>query len=144
MFVGVLVYEIMTILVLVSLNFAYLFCTLKESNTNYFQIYRYIIIWDILYFVFVSGLYVFTWTIREHNGSQHSVTLVINNEEYGAVYQRALVGEYDQCSTTVVLHLNQGDDVYLRTKNGGGIPDGNLPMMSNPWGRTSFSGWKIN
>lgn len=44
MFVGVLVYEIMTILVLVSLNFAYLFCTLKESNTNYFQIYRFIII----------------------------------------------------------------------------------------------------
>lgn len=44
MFVGVLVYEIMTILVLVSSNLAYLFCTLKESNTNYFQIYRYIII----------------------------------------------------------------------------------------------------
>lgn len=69
---------------------------------------------------------------------------MINNEEYGAVYQKAHVGEYDQCSTTVVLYLNQGDDVYLRTRNGGGMPDGNQLMTSNQWGRTSFSGWKIN
>lgn len=62
---------------------------------------------------------------------------MINNEEYGAVYQKAHVGEYDQCSTTVVLYLNQGDDVYLRTRNGGGMPDGNLPMTI-PMGKNVF------
>ncbi|XP_061166799.1 uncharacterized protein LOC133175705 [Saccostrea echinata] len=95
-----------------------------------------------VFIVPTSGLYVFTWTIREHNGSHHSVALVINNEEYGAVYQNSRPGDYDQCSTTVVIYVNQGDDVFLRTRYGTGGTSGDI--ISNPYGRTSFSGWKIH
>uniref|UniRef100_A0A8W8NDF0 C1q domain-containing protein n=1 Tax=Magallana gigas TaxID=29159 RepID=A0A8W8NDF0_MAGGI len=54
------------------------------------------------------------------------------------------IGDSFHHSTGVFMVPSSGDDVYLRTRNGGGMPDGNLPMTCNPWGRTSFSGWKIN
>ncbi|XP_011421573.3 complement C1q tumor necrosis factor-related protein 3-like [Magallana gigas] len=87
-----------------------------------------------------SGFYVFTWTIREFDNSYHSVELVVNGQEVGALYQHAGPGEDDMSSTTVVIHVNEGEDVFLRTKM-----DFNQGVInSSIHGYSSFAGWKLN
>lgn len=86
-----------------------------------------------------SGFYVFTWTIRVSENSYHGVELVVNGQAVGALYQQAGSGGDDMSSTTAIVHANEGEDVFLRTKmnyNQGVI-------YSNDYGRTSFAGWKL-
>lgn len=88
-----------------------------------------------------SGFYVFTWTIRINDNSYRSVELVVNGHEVGALYQDAGSSEYDMGSTTVVTHVNQGEDVFLRTR----ILDNNQGILhNNANGYSSFSGWRLN
>ncbi|XP_062591680.1 uncharacterized protein LOC134253183 [Saccostrea cucullata] len=86
-----------------------------------------------------SGFYVFTWTIRMYGTSQHPTELLVNNYSVGAIYLNS-GNAIDGCVTgTVVVHVNQGDDVLLRTYdswNGGDI-------VSRPEGRSSFAGWAL-
>jgi hypothetical protein len=42
-------------------------------------------------------------------------------------------------SNTVVVHVNQGDDVFIRT----GDIYNNGDIESNPFGRSSFAGWML-
>lgn len=86
-----------------------------------------------------SGFYVFTWTIRLHDNSFHSIVLILNGQEVGTLYQYVGHGEDDMSGTTVVIHVNEGEDVFLRTKS-----DFNQGMIHNsPHGRSSFAGWKL-
>lgn len=87
-----------------------------------------------------SGLYVFTWTIRLEIDSYHGVELVVNGQGVGALYQHTGSGESDMSSTTVVTHVDQGEDVFLRTR----IDYNQGFINSNAYGYTSFSGWKLN
>uniref|UniRef100_K1Q7S2 Caprin-2 n=1 Tax=Magallana gigas TaxID=29159 RepID=K1Q7S2_MAGGI len=87
-----------------------------------------------------SGLYVFTWTIRVDGNSYHSVELVVNGQEVGAVFDNTGSGEYDMSSTTVVTHVNQGEDVFLRTR----VDSNQGLIFSSAYGYSSFSGWKLN
>ena len=86
-----------------------------------------------------SGIYVFTWTIRVLNFSIHCVELIVNGQSVGALVSQTL--KYNGTgSTTVVIHVNEGEDVFLRTMmqfNKGAI-------FSDPYGYTSFSGWKLS
>lgn len=95
-----------------------------------------------------TGIYVFTWTIRvgsyDHSSPNfHSTEIVINNNVYGSSYALAISDSSrdDSGTGTVVAHVNQGDDVYIKTHSshhgGGGI-------LSEGFGRSSFSGWKLN
>lgn len=95
-----------------------------------------------------TGFYVFTWTIRvgsyDHSSPNfHSTEIVINNNVYGSSYALAISDSSrdDSGTGTVVAHVNQGDDVYIKTHSshhgGGGI-------LSEGVGRSSFSGWKLN
>lgn len=85
------------------------------------------------------GLYVFTWTIRHSGYSYHSVELVVNGQEVGALYDDAGSSETDMSSTTVVTHVNQGEDVFLRTR-----VDYNQGLIySNDYGYSSFAGWRL-
>lgn len=87
-----------------------------------------------------SGFYVFTWTIRLHDNSFHSIVLILNGQEVGTLYQYVGHGEDDMSGTTVVIHVNEGEDVFLRTKS-----DFNQGMIHNsPHGRSSFAGWKLH
>lgn len=95
-----------------------------------------------------TGFYVFTWTIRvgsygHSSPNFHSTEIVINNNVYGSSYALAISDSSrdDSGTGTVVAHVNQGDDVYIKTHSshhgGGGI-------LSEGFGRSSFSGWKLN
>ena len=86
-----------------------------------------------------SGFYVFTWTIRVLNYSIHCVELIVNGQSVGSLVSQTL--KYNGTgSTTVVVHVNEGEDVFLRTMmqyNKGAI-------FSDPYGYTSFAGWKLS
>ena len=87
-----------------------------------------------------SGIYVFTWTIRVFNHSIHCVQLIVNGQSVGALVAHT-DGTYNNMdSTTVVIHVNEGEDVFLRTMmqyNKGGI-------FSDSYGYSSFAGWKLS
>lgn len=62
-----------------------------------------------------TGLYVFTWTIRENGDCYHSTQLMVNSGEEGEIFLRSVSGG-DFIGTGVgVTHVNTGDDVYVRT-----------------------------
>ena len=86
-----------------------------------------------------SGIYVFTWTIRVHR-SIHCVELIVNGQPVGALVSHTAASDNETGSTTVVVHVNEGEDVFLRTTmhyNSGGI-------VSDPYGYSSFAGWKLS
>lgn len=86
-----------------------------------------------------SGFYIFTWTIRVPENGYHGVELVVNGQAVGALYQQGGSGGTAMSSTTAIVHANEGEDVFLRTKM-----DYNQGMIySNDYGRTSFAGWKL-
>lgn len=87
----------------------------------------------------VTGVYVFTWTIRETNNCHHSTQLMVNNAEIGIIYVH--VDSNDMAGTGVVVtHVNAGDDVYVRTHANWN----NCYIVSNASGRSSFAGWKLS
>ncbi|XP_048762395.2 uncharacterized protein LOC125670973 [Ostrea edulis] len=90
----------------------------------------------------VSGVYVFTWTIRMTLESEHSTELVVNDVVYGAIFMRTHTPEDQNVSGTVVVHVNQNDDVYIRTHVSYPYNAGNI--RSDQYSRTSFAGWKLN
>lgn len=65
-----------------------------------------------------SGFKVFTWTLRVHSDGFHGVELVVNGQIVGALFKHTGPEEDDMSSTTVVIHVSQGEDVLLRTKMG--------------------------
>ncbi|XP_062601065.1 uncharacterized protein LOC134262711 [Saccostrea cucullata] len=86
-----------------------------------------------------TGFYVFSWSMRLVNSAYHQAELVHNHNVMGVAYLYAPTGDHT-VSGTVVIHVNQGDDVFIRTQSGAN--SGNIE--SGPGGRTSFSGWKLN
>lgn len=84
-----------------------------------------------------SGLYVFTWTIRLDGHRFHTTELVVNNKIVNALHFNPN-GQIDgSVSSSVVVHVDQGDDVLIRTSAG----YHNGEVMSNYDGRSSFAGW---
>ncbi|XP_062581433.1 complement C1q-like protein 4 [Saccostrea cucullata] len=86
-----------------------------------------------------SGLYVFTWTIRMYGDSYHSTELLINNNFVGSTYLNSANTISGSVTGIVVVHVNQGDDVFLRT--GGEYNNGNI--YSDNLGKSSLAGWAL-
>ncbi|XP_052710562.1 uncharacterized protein LOC128184951 isoform X2 [Crassostrea angulata] len=86
-----------------------------------------------------TGVYVFSWSMRLFNGEYHRAELVHNYQVMGVAYLYAPTGDHT-VSETIVIQVNQGDDVYLRTQVG----DNNGDIESGSGGRSIFSGWKLN
>ncbi|XP_062601954.1 uncharacterized protein LOC134263581 [Saccostrea cucullata] len=87
-----------------------------------------------------AGIYVFAWTIRMYGSSSHTTELVVNSNVVGAVFLNPLSHIDGSVSNVVAVHVNKGDDVYIRTgddRNSGDI-------MSHSWGRSSFTGWMLS
>ena len=86
-----------------------------------------------------SGIYVFTWTIRVFDNGVHRVELVVNGQVVGALFPHSGAHDNDTGSTTAVVSVNEGEDVYLRTRI-----DNNVGVIySDANGYSSFSGWKL-
>jgi hypothetical protein len=86
-----------------------------------------------------TGIYVFTWTIRIDGSRSHSTQLVVNTESVGIVHLNAGGTGIGEVTGIVVVHVNTGDDVFVRTHenyNSGFI-------SSDVAGRSSFAGWKL-
>ncbi|XP_062591677.1 uncharacterized protein LOC134253180 [Saccostrea cucullata] len=64
-----------------------------------------------------SGLYVFTWTIRIYGANYHSTELMVNNNAVGSTYLIPANLIDGSVTGTVVVHVNQGDDVLVRTRD---------------------------
>lgn len=84
-----------------------------------------------------SGLYVFTWTIRMTGHSYQTTELVVNNNVVNLLHFNPGNNIDGSVSSTAVAHVNQGDDVVIRTH--AVYHTGNV--ISNTLGRSSFAGW---
>lgn len=87
-----------------------------------------------------TGVYVFTWTVREANDCYHSIQLMLNNAEIGIIHVHAGSGGGMSGTGVVVTHVNAGDDVYVRTHASWNDCD----IFSDMAGRSSFAGWKLS
>lgn len=85
-----------------------------------------------------SGLYVFTWTIRLYGNNYHSTELLVDNNVVNVIYFNPQDNIDGSVTGTAVVHVNQGDDVMVRT----GSPNGG-EIKSYPNGRSSFAGWSL-
>lgn len=81
-----------------------------------------------------AGLYSFTWVTRVACNNAYTSELRVNNEVVGSTY--AYCG-YNTVTGNVVVKVNKGDSVFVRTLSGKGN------IKSNQNGRSSFSGFLI-
>lgn len=83
-----------------------------------------------------SGLYVFTWSIRCNGINYHSAELMADNNIVNVIYLAPGSAIDGTVTGTAVVHVDQGDDVFIRT---GLLSNGNI--LSDVNGRSSFAGW---
>lgn len=87
-----------------------------------------------------SGYYVFTWSFRIQHDAHISTELVVNGTPQGSVYYDATEKVGGNTSGTVVVQVNQGDEVFIRITN----DYYNLgDILSDNAGRTYFCGWLL-
>lgn len=86
-----------------------------------------------------TGVYVFTWTIREASNCYHSTQLMVNTAEIGIIHLHSVVDGDFTGTGVVVTHVNAGDDVYVRTHESWN----HCFIVSNGAGKSSFAGWKL-
>lgn len=90
----------------------------------------------------IQGVYVFAWTIYTSSRGQTWLDVMVNNDVYSSTLGETYdVLDYDSDSGTIVVSLNQGDSVYIRSSH-----QANASIISNNAYRakTSFAGWKLN
>ena len=83
-----------------------------------------------------SGVYVFIWTVRMYGNSYHTTELVHDNNVINSIHLNPANNIDGTVTGTAVVHVNQGDDVLIRTGN---ISNGFI--LSNTAGLSSFAGW---
>ncbi|XP_063397365.1 complement C1q-like protein 4 [Mytilus trossulus] len=90
---------------------------------------------DGVFVVPMAGIYVFTWTVSVGGGNWESTQLIVNGNPYAySKVDTANGSDYGSGTQTVVLKVNQGDHVLIRTGTiGDGVIDGNT--------YDTFSGW---
>lgn len=86
-----------------------------------------------------SGLYIFTWTIVQWVTSYHVTERVVDNDNVNVIYMNPANLVVGSVTGTVVVHVNQGDDVFVRTGSGNNHGE----INSNIDNRSTFAGWNI-
>lgn len=86
-----------------------------------------------------SGLFVFTWTIRQVGTRYHVTELLVDNNIVNVIYLNPANTIDGSVTGTVVVHVNQGDDVLVRT--GSQYNDGDI--SSDGYSRSTFAGWNL-
>lgn len=88
-----------------------------------------------------TGYYVFTWTIMsDYHGWVYS-ELVVNSTPRGSILTNSQeINDEHMTTGIVVLSIQRGDDVFVRTK-----PKASWrgAILSSDKHRSSFSGWRI-
>ena len=83
-----------------------------------------------------SGVYVFIWTVRMNGNRYHTTELLHDNNVINSIYLNPFNTIDGTVTGTAVVHVNQGDDVLIRT---GTFSNGDI--LSDAAGRSSFAGW---
>ncbi|XP_071161405.1 uncharacterized protein [Mytilus edulis] len=87
------------------------------------------------------GTYVFTWTITSGVHSYIYSEIVINSIPFGSIVTDSEEIHDDHSATgIIVVQLNHGDVVYIRTNPNASIKG---QILSDSLRRSSFSGWKV-
>lgn len=84
-----------------------------------------------------AGIYVFTWTIRLYGNAYFMTELVVNNVVVNWIFLGTINNIDGSVTRTAVVHVNQGDDVLIRT----GSHHHSGSIISNNDGKSSFAGW---
>ncbi|XP_022293748.2 uncharacterized protein LOC111104206 [Crassostrea virginica] len=85
-----------------------------------------------------SGVYVFIWTIRLDGNNYHTTELLHDNNVINSIYLNPNNAIGGTATGTAVVHVNQGEDVLIRTGN---LSNGRI--VSDTDGRSSFAGWLL-
>lgn len=80
----------------------------------------------------------FTWTIRLYGANYHTTELLVDNIVVNSIYLNPVNTIDGGVTGTVVVQVNQGDDVLVRT----GITSAG-DIISAATGRSSFAGWLL-
>ncbi|XP_063448538.1 uncharacterized protein LOC134728070 [Mytilus trossulus] len=95
-----------------------------------------------VFIVPVSGVYVFTFSIRVDCRGQGAFEIVKNDAVVGVVNAELhLTCIQDHIGATIVINANKGDDVYIRTHS---TLHRTGDIVSDETGRSSFAGWLIS
>lgn len=81
----------------------------------------------------------FTWTIAQWGTSYHVTELVVDNEIVNVIHMNPANVIAGSVTGTVVVHVNHGDDVLVRT----GLRLNHGDINSNIDSRSTFAGWNI-
>ena len=87
-----------------------------------------------------SGYYVFSWSFRNSDRHYHSTELMVNKTVESVIHLHTGAGSWLSGTGVAVLHVNKGDDVYVRISALSHYGD----IHSDNYGRSSFTGWKLN
>ena len=87
-----------------------------------------------------SGIYVFSWTFFVGGEEHDSTQLMVNNNEEGLIHLHPADGHSITATGLAVLHVNKGDDVYVKISS----VSHSGTIFSNLYGKSSFTGWKLN
>ena len=87
-----------------------------------------------------SGIYVFSWSFRNSDRHYHSTELMVNKTVESVIHLHTGAGSWLSGTGVAVLHVNKGDDVYVRISALSHYGD----IHSDNYGRSSFTGWKLN
>ncbi|XP_063399741.1 complement C1q tumor necrosis factor-related protein 1-like [Mytilus trossulus] len=91
----------------------------------------------------VAGVYVFAWTIYSGDNGKTFFNVLVNNSVYGGTYGETdnVCCDTDSDSGTLVVSLNQGDTVFIRS-----FRQATTQILSNDsyGSKTTFAGWKLN
>ena len=97
-----------------------------------------------MFFAPTEGLYYFSWTIHSRERTMVSTRLMVNNVmQSNIVTDSDEVTDWHSATGVAVLHLNQGDVVYIKSHPGtnGVSQHGNI--MSDDIGRSTFCGFLL-
>jgi hypothetical protein len=87
------------------------------------------------------GVYTFIWTVYCSTSGYFIAELVVNSNPVGEAYCNAQgAGNIRNSVGAVVVEINMGDIVYVRTPPSGTVVG---QIFSNNGAHTSFSGWKL-
>lgn len=87
-----------------------------------------------------TGVYVFSWTLYYYHPSSICVDIVINGAVFGNSFGEGS-SSYLVSTSVIVVHLNNGDTVLVRTNKDGCHNTGNI--LSDQYRWSTFSGWLL-
>ena len=87
-----------------------------------------------------SGIYVFSWSFSYSDRHYHSIQLMVNNNMESVFHLHTDDGDWLSGTGVAVLHVNKGDDVFVRISALRHYGD----IHSDNFERSTFTGWKLN